>query len=401
METYDLAVVGGGIVGTATALALARREVGSVVLLEAEEHLATHQSGHNSGVVHSGLYYRPGSLKARLCVDGREALYRLCAEDGIAHRRCGKLVVATGEDELPALAELERRGRANGLAGLERLDAAGLARHEPHAVGIAGLHVAETGVVDFRQVAQALARRFRAAGGELLTGARVGAVAREPSAVRLDTAGGAVRCRHLVACAGLGSDRLARRCGVEPGVRILPFRGDYFALVPARAHLVRALVYPVPDPELPFLGVHLTRTVDDRVEAGPNAVLALSRRRYSRFAFSFRDTLSTLLYPGFWRLARRYWRTGIAELRRSFSRRAFATAAARLLPALGADDLSRAGCGIRAQAVDRRGRLVDDFHLAGDARTLHLLNAPSPAATASLAIAETLAERALEQFALG
>ncbi len=393
---YDFVVVGGGAVGVATALALAESQTRpSVLVLEAETRLAAHQSGHNSGVIHSGLYYKPGSLKASTSTSGREALYRFCAENGVPHRRTGKLVVATQTAELAALDELERRGRANGLAELKRLDPEGLREIEPEVAGLAGLWVGETGIVDFVAVTAAYARRLVELGGEVRTGARLLAVTPRSDGLGLETSSGEVSCRRLVGCAGLASDRVARLCGVDPEVAIVPFRGDYYQLQAARRGLVRGLIYPVPDPALPFLGVHLTRTIHDQVEAGPNAVLALARQRYSRLAFSPRDAFETLAYPGTWRLLRRYWRTGWAELARSFSQRSFASALARLVPAIRPDDIEPAGCGIRAQAVGRDGRLVDDFLLVEGPRSLHVLNAPSPAATASLAIGKTVAARAL------
>ena len=393
----DVAVVGGGIVGLATGLAL-RKEGRSVLILEAEKEVARHQTGHNSGVVHSGLYYRPGSLKAATCVAGRRSLERLCAEDDLPYERCGKVVVATREEELPALDELERRGNANGLEGLERLSPSQIEQREPAARGIAGLWVPETGIVDYRAVAGALARRLARAGAELLTDARVVAVRSEGAETVLETAQGEVRCGFLVGCAGLASDRLARLSGVEPGVEIVPFRGDYYELVPEKRDSVKGLIYPVPDPELPFLGVHLTRRVDGSVEAGPNAVLALSRTGYGRFRISPRDAFDALTYPGTWRLAARFWRTGVAELGRSLSRVAFARALARLMPDLGPEDIRPAGCGIRAQAVDRAGRLVDDFRLARGERSLHVVNAPSPAATASLAIGRRVAAEVIAAY---
>jgi L-2-hydroxyglutarate oxidase len=390
-ERVDVLIVGGGIVGLATALELqagGRR----VVVLEAEPRIAAHQTGHNSGVIHSGLYYKPGSLKARLCVEGREALLQLCAEDGVAHQLCGKLVVATAPEELPRLDELERRGAANGLRGARRLGPEEIARFEPAAVGVAALHVEETGIVDFGEVAAAYARRIEAAGGEVRRGsAFVGLASREPMSVR--TSHGTLAARHLVNCAGLESDRVARRCGLEPHARIVPFRGEYFTLRPERRSLVKGLVYPVPDPRFPFLGVHLTRRVDGNVEAGPNAVLSLRRGGYGRWRFSARDAASTLFYPGCWRLAARFWRIGAAEFRRSGSRRLFARDLRRLVPAIRADDLAPGGCGVRAQAVDRRGNLLDDFVIVEAPHQTHVVNAPSPAATASLAIGREIAGR--------
>ena len=400
MRRYDVAIVGGGIVGLATADALVPGSARSLVVLEAEPRLAAHQTGRNSGVIHSGLYYRPGSLKARYCVEGREAMYRFCAEHGIAHERCGKLVVATTGDELPALAELERRGRANGLAGIRRLVPDEAREQEPHVTAVAALAVPDTGIVDYVAVAHALADRVRAGGGDVVTGARVVGCRRDGAGFVLETPAGAFACRHVIGCAGLQSDRLARRCGVEPGLRIVPFRGDYYELRPERRSLVRNLIYPVPDPDLPFLGVHFTRRIDGSVEAGPNAVLALRREGYRPWSFSPRDALAVATYPGFWRMARRYWRTGIDELDRAFRKRAFVTALRRLVPELRSADVRRRGAGVRAQAVEPGGQLVDDFRIVGGAGTIHVLNAPSPAATASLVIGRHVARMAVESFDL-
>ncbi|HHQ48667.1 MAG TPA: L-2-hydroxyglutarate oxidase, partial [Acidobacteria bacterium] len=331
MDTFEVAVIGGGIVGMATAMALLDDGVERVVVLEAEDHVAPHQTGHNSGVIHSGLYYRPGSLKARNCVEGRRALIALCEEEDVPHEICGKLVVATGAGEIPALDELERRGRANGLQGLRRLEAGELGEYEPHARGIAGLWVPETGITDFSAVTGAMARRVRARGGTVRLRSRVLAHRRDGEAHLLETSSGPVRARFLVGCAGLQSDRVARLCGVRPGVRIVPFRGEYYDLEPAAAHLVRNLIYPVPDPSFPFLGVHLTRMIGGGAEAGPNAVLAFKREGYTRTSFSVRDAAATLAYPGFWRLAGRYWRTGLAEQWRSLHKAAFVRSVQRLV----------------------------------------------------------------------
>jgi L-2-hydroxyglutarate oxidase len=396
----DVVVIGGGIVGLATARALALSRGADVLLLEAESTLAAHQTGHNSGVVHSGLYYRPGSRKAELCTAGRRALEAYVAERGLAYERCGKVVTALAEAELPRLDELERRGRANGLTGIERLDAAGIRAREPHAAGIAGLFVAETGIVDYVAVARAFADDLAAAGSRVRPSARVDSIAAGPRGVEVRAGGERISAGFLVACAGLESDRLARAAGLDPGVRIVPFRGDYYALAPAARPLVRGLIYPVPDPELPFLGVHFTRRVDGEVEAGPNAVLAWKRAGYSRTAFSARDAAATLGFPGFWKMAPRYARTGFAEYRRAWSRSAFVAALRRLLPELEPGQVRRAGCGVRAQALDRGGRLLDDFVFAEGERMLHVLNAPSPAATASLAIGEEIAARAAAQLAM-
>jgi (S)-2-hydroxyglutarate dehydrogenase len=386
-------VIGGGIVGLATALAMAERGSPPIVL-EAEDHLAAHQTGHNSGVLHSGLYYKPGSLKARTCRAGLEAMYTFCAEEGVPHRRCGKLVVAVRQEELPRLAALENRGRANGVT-LRRLGPEEIIEHEPEVVGIAGLWVEETGVVDYSLVTEAMARRLKRLGGEVRTGHRVLGIRREGQTLLLETAGGELRTSRMVNCAGLQSDRVARLAGVEPGVRIVPFRGEYYVLRAERADLVRALIYPVPDPALPFLGVHFTRGIDDVVEAGPNAVLALKREGYTWGDVSLRDVMDWASFPGFWRMARSQWRSGAVEIARSFSRARFLESLKILLPALTDGDLERGGSGVRAQAVSLDGTLVDDFHIQTSPGMVHVLNAPSPAATASLAIGREVAERIL------
>jgi L-2-hydroxyglutarate oxidase len=396
----DVIIVGGGIVGMATAAAIVGARRGSVLVLEAEPRLAAHQTGHNSGVIHAGLYYKPGSVKARTCRAGLDAMYRFCDEEGIPHRRSGKLVVAVAAEELGRLAVLEERGQANGVQGIRRLSHPELAEFEPQVVGVAGLWVPETGVVDYAEVTAALARRVTAAGGQVETSVRLLAVRSDGDQLVLETTAGVRRGRVMVNCAGLQSDRIARISGVEPGVRIVPFRGEYYELKPDRRELVRGLIYPVPDPALPFLGVHFTRRISDRVEAGPNAVLAFRREGYARSDFSLRDMAEALVYPGFWRMAAAQWRNGLDEFRRSMSRRLFARALQRLVPAVQEDDLQRAGSGVRAQAVGMDGRLVDDFHVVESPRMVHVLNAPSPAATASLAIGQELATRILQQPAL-
>jgi L-2-hydroxyglutarate oxidase len=373
----------------------------SLVLLEKEARLAAHQTGHNSGVIHSGLYYRPGSLKAQNCTDGREALYAFCAEHAVPHERCGKVVVATREEELPQLAELERRGRQNGLAGLRRLDAAQLREFEPQVAGIAGLHVPQTGIVDYVAVTEAYAGVVRRRGGEIRTSSRVVSIRRTPDGFRLGTSRGEVQSRFVVNCAGLQCDRIARLAGSDPQVRIVPFRGEYYELAEARRSLVRNLIYPVPDPAFPFLGVHFTRMINGKVEAGPNAVLAFKREGYHRLSFSLHDTLETFGYGGFWWLASRYWLTGLQEYYRSFSKSAFVRDLQRLIPTLREEDVVRGGAGVRAQAVDPTGKLLDDFRIVEGEGMIHVLNAPSPAATASIAIGRTVAGKARENFGLG
>jgi L-2-hydroxyglutarate oxidase len=397
---YDVAIIGGGIVGLATAMSLTARRPLSLIVLEAENHLAAHQTGHNSGVIHSGLYYKPGSLKARNCVEGREAMYRFCREHDIAHEQCGKLVVAADERELPALRMLEERGQANGLKGIKRLEPGELKEYEPHVAGIAGLVVPETGIVDYKQVTQTYARLIDQAGGLIQTGARVMGCQQRSDELVLQTSQGDLHCRHLVNCAGLQSDRVARLCGVDPGLKIVPFRGEYYELVPERHHLVKNLIYPVPDPRFPFLGAHFTRMIQGGVEAGPNAVLAFKREGYQRTSFSPGDAWETLTYRGFWHLASKYWRMGSGEFYRSFSKRAFVKALQKLIPELGFADVHPAGAGVRAQALEPNGFLVDDFRIVETPRMVHVLNAPSPGATASISIGQKIAAMAEKHLEL-
>lgn len=395
---YDVAVVGGGIVGLATTLTLASRHPDlRLIVLEKERELAAHQTGHNSGVIHSGIYYKPGSHKARLCVLGHRLLKDFCDEHRVRYEICGKVIVATDERELPRLDDLFDRGTANGVAGLRKIGPEEIREIEPHAAGLRAIHSPNTGIVDFREVAEAVAAEARRRGVEIATGARVTAIA---GGLQLLTTRGEVRAGHLVNCAGLYSDAVARMAGETPDVRIVPFRGEYCMLKPERRHLVRGLIYPVPDPEFPFLGVHLTRTVHGEVEAGPNAVFAYAREGYTRWRVHPGEMLETLAYPGFWRMAGRHWRTGLYEVWRSFSTRAFVAALRRLVPDLRPADVVRHGAGVRAQALTPDGSLVDDFRILRSRRAIHVLNAPSPAATASLAIGRHIADLAAESFGL-
>lgn len=389
---FDVAVIGGGLVGLASAMALTQTGR-QVVVLEAEDRVAAHQSGHNSGVIHAGLYYDPDSSRARLCREGREALYGFLEAEGVPFRRSGKLVVATSASELAALEELERRGAANGLLGLQRLDARELHALEPEVAGVGALLVEETGLVDFAAVTRAYARTFQRMGGVLRTGSRVLRLRPGGGAVSLTTPSGTVEAAAMVNCAGLQADRLARMAGVDPGVTIIPFRGEYYELAPDARSLVRHPIYPVPNPAFPFLGVHLTPRLDGRVEAGPNAVLAWHREGYRSGDVSLGDSVEMLSYPGFWRFTARHWRLGLAEMGRSWSRGQFVRALQRLVPALREHHLVAGGSGVRAQAVDRQGRLVTDFLFVDGDHSLHVLNAPSPAATASLAIGRAVAAR--------
>jgi 2-hydroxyglutarate dehydrogenase len=397
----DIAVVGAGILGLATARELIRRHPRlKVTVLEKERDVGFHQTGHNSGVVHAGIYYVPGSLKARLCTTGARELYDYCAERGIAHERCGKLIVATVEAELGALAELERRGRANGVRGLERLDARGLREIEPHARGVAALHSPHTGIADFGAVARSFVTDVREAGGTVVTGCEVRALLERPDGIVVEHAGGETHARAAIACAGAWADRLAVAAGAPPDPRIVPFRGAYLRLRPERRELVHGLIYPVPDPDLPFLGVHLTRHVSGDVMIGPTALLAPARDAYTLTTVRRRDLSDALRWPGTWRMARRFWRTGLTELGYAARRRALVAAAARFVPELKPEDVVAGPAGVRAQAVSRDGRLVDDFVFSRTGRTLHVRNAPSPAATSSLAIAREVADQADAAFGL-
>ncbi len=399
-KSHDMVVIGGGIVGLATAMALAKTFRGSVLVIEAEKKLAAHQTGNNSGVIHSGLYYKPGSLKAQNCVAGREKMYRFCEEHGIAHDRCGKLVVASSEDELPALQELERRGTANGLKNLKRLSAAELRDYEPHVAGIAGMHVTETGIVDFIAVTNTYAHIIEQNGGQVQTETRFLSLRRDQGDLVLNTSKGEIRCRNLVNCGGLQSDRIARKCGVDPGLQIIPFRGEYYKVVEEKHHLIKNLIYPVPDPRFPFLGVHFTRMINGGREAGPNAVIAFKREGYKKISFSIPDALQFATYMGFWRMAAKYWRMSLGEFHRSFSKKAFVQALQKLIPEITSADVKTGGAGVRAQALEPTGALVDDFRIVEAAHMVHVLNAPSPAATASISIGENIAGMAAKNFDL-
>jgi L-2-hydroxyglutarate oxidase LhgO len=389
-------IVGGGILGLATARLVAKEVAGAEVsVLEKEHALAQHQTSHNSGVVHAGLYYAPGSLKARLCVHGVELLRAFCLERGIGYDECGKLVIATDEREMTRFDALEERARANGVPGLRRLGATELRAIEPRATGIAALHSPATAIVDFGEVARAMADDARAAGASIDTGMEVGRVIGSGTGAEIELVDGTViRADRAIVCAGLHADRLARASRQPAEPRIIPFRGEYWQLRPERRDLVRGLIYPVPDPALPFLGIHLTRKIDGAVWIGPNAILASAREGYRRTAFVASDVWDTLGWPGAPRLFRRYWRVGVAEIYRTMSKRAFIREARRYVPELRASDTIRAQAGVRAQAVDRDGTLVDDFRLGTDGPVLWVRNAPSPAATSSLAIAEEIVERA-------
>jgi len=399
---YDVAVVGAGIVGLAVAREiLARRPDARLVVIDQQDGVAQHQTGHNSGVIHSGIYYTPGSLKARLCVEGARLMYDYCDEHAIPYERCGKLVVALDDAELPRLDDLEARARANGVPGLRRVQAAEIQEIEPEARGVSALHSPETGIVDFGEVARTIERELRGKGVEFALGSRVTGVRRAGNRTVVDCREGTYQARWAVLCAGLWSDRLAVAAGASPDPRILPFRGAYLHVAEGQAPVVRGMIYPVPDPELPFLGVHVTKHIDGHVSLGPTAMLVGSREGYRALRLSGRDLASTLAWPGTWKVARKYWRTGINELRLAGSRRAFVAACSKYVPVLESMRLDdEVTSGVRAQAVGRDGTLVDDFVISETPGASHVRNAPSPAATSSFALARELVDRMELQSAI-
>jgi L-2-hydroxyglutarate oxidase len=397
----DLAIVGGGILGLAVARELARRFPRvSLCVLERECELAAHQTGHSSGVIHAGIYYRPGSLKARLCVSGARELYDYCAQHDIPHERCGKVILASKRTEQPLLDELQRRAQLNGVPGVRRIGPAELGELEPHATAIDGLHSSTTGIVDFAAVARALAGELRDCGARIATGFEVTRVRVGSRTLRLGAAERSVEARHAVFCAGAWADRLASAAGAGADPRIVPFRGAYLRLRPQRRDLVRSLIYPVPDPSLPFLGAHISRRIDGEVLIGPTALIVGARDAYALRSVRRADLLDTLAWPGTWRMLARWWKTGLTELHRSASARALVRAAARFVPELAIADVERGPAGVRAQALARDGNLLDEFVFAHTERSLHVRNAPSPGATASLAIARHVADEAQRAFSL-
>lgn len=398
MNRAEVAIIGGGIVGLATAHRLLEHDPGCrLIILEKEDQVGQHQSGHNSGVIHSGIYYTPGSLKARNCRAGKAALEAFCEQEGIAFERCGKVIVATQPEEVPVLEDILRTGRANGVA-CERIDADRLQEVEPHAQGIAAVYEPESGIVDYPAVCRRLAERVQERGGVIRTNAQVHGIQRAGRHRVVETEAGAVEASCVVGCAGLYADRVAAMAGSEPDVQVVPFRGEYYALTPEARHLCRGLIYPVPNPSFPFLGVHFTRTVHGGVECGPNAVLAFAREGYDHWTVDASELMEVFRYQGFRRLAMKYWRTGLMELWRSFSKQSFHRALQKLIPSVNMEHLVSIEAGVRAQAVTPGGELVDDFLIDEEPGFVNVLNAPSPAATASLNIGSTVAERVVAQL---
>jgi len=400
-QRFDIVVIGGGIVGLSVALRFSCVFPKlRLTLLEKESAVGRHQSGHNSGVIHSGIYYKPGSLKARLCVEGSAAMVEFCREHGIPYQICGKVIVATSAEEAPRLQSLLERGRANGLTGLRSLNRDELREIEPHCSGVAWLLVPGTGITDYVKVCEKYAELVGAQGGTVQTSTEVRGIAESASETIIETNRGSFSTRYVINCAGLHSDRISRMSGATPEVQIVPFRGEYYDLVPQRRHLVHSLIYPVPDLRFPFLGVHFTRRIGGDVDAGPNAVLAFKREGYRKTDVNLRDLSETLAYPGFWKMAAEHWRSGAAEMYRSFRKSAFVKALQKLVPEVRREDLIADGAGVRAQALRPDGSLVDDFQFVCTGTMLHVWNVPSPAATASLSIAREIVQMAAQGFGL-
>ena len=400
-RSCDIAIIGGGIIGLATAMRLTQEHPDrKVAVIEKEAEVARHQTGHNSGVIHAGIYYAPGSQKANFCSTGGRLLREFCDARGIEYEMCGKLIVAINESEVPGLEELHRRGTANGAEGLEIIGPEELREHEPHVAGVKAIWSPNTGIIDFTKVSEAYSTEMRESGGDLITGAEVRSISRANGTIHLETTAGDFSANSVINCAGLHADSVARMMGVDIGVRIIPFRGEYFSIRPERSSLVRGLVYPVPNPAFPFLGVHFTKRINGTVEAGPNAVLALKREGYAKTSFAPADAFGTLTYPGFWRMSMKHWKTGLSEQYRSMVKSVFVKSLQTLVPEITKDDLHAPGAGVRAQAVDRSGALLQDFSIAETEGAIHVLNAPSPGATSSLSISRYIVDIARESFGL-
>jgi L-2-hydroxyglutarate oxidase len=395
----DIIIIGGGIVGLATALKIKQKNAKlSVLLLEKEEKLAQHQTGNNSGVIHSGVYYKPGSLKAKNCIDGYNQLLKFCDKEDVPYELCGKVIVATDKSELPTLSMIEERGFQNGLQNLKRLTKEEVKEHEPYINGIAGIHVPQTGIIDYTAVSLKYAEKFQEFGGEISLGQKVTNIQEKNGITTIITNKGSFDTKLVVNCAGLYSDKIAKLTSEKLDLKIIPFRGEYFMIKPEKQYLIKNLVYPVPDPNFPFLGVHFTRMINGGIEAGPNAVLAFKREGYRKSLFNLVELGESLAWPGFQKVGAKYWKTGFGEMYRSFSKSAFTTALKKLLPDITEDDLTPGGAGVRAQACDRNGGLIDDFLILEEKNAINVCNAPSPAATSSLSIGDHVSDLALKRF---
>jgi len=398
---YDVVVVGGGIIGLATSMKLTQDFPNlKVAVLEKEKEVAQHQTGHNSGVIHAGIYYAPGSQKANFCSTGGKLLRDFCDEYGIAYDMCGKLIVATDDSEVPQLEELFKRGTENGAQGLRMVNQEEIKDIEPYSAGVKAILSPNTGIIDYFEVSQAYATRMRENGGDLLTNVEVISIENKDNLVYINTTSGTVAAKYVLNCAGLHADTVARMMGVDVGVKIVPFRGEYFSIIPEKEHMVKGLIYPVPDPSMPFLGVHFTRRINGSVEAGPNAVLAFAREGYKKTDVNLKDTLGTLSYSGFWKMSAKYWKVGMHEQYRSLVKRVFVKSLQKLMPEITGDDLGNPGAGVRAQVIDSNGGLLQDFAIEASANAIHVLSAPSPGATSSLTISEYIVDLAQESFDL-
>lgn len=398
---YDVLIVGAGIVGLATAMSLTKRRPDlKLLVVDKENKVASHQTGNNSGVIHAGIYYKPGSLKAQMSVEGMNTMIDFCEQNDLPYELCGKVIVALTPEELPRLEDLYRRGTANNVPGLQKISKDEIKEYEPHSAGIAGLWSPRTGIVDYKVVARAYAEIVEKNGGEIRLDTEVTGIDKRPDELIVQTKQGDFHTRYLINCAGLQSDLIAQMMGSTEGLRIVPFRGEYYELTPESRHLVRGLIYPVPDPDFPFLGAHFTKKINGSVEAGPNAVLTFAREGYRKSDVDIRHVGGLATYRGMWSLAARYWRTGVGEMYRSWNKSAFVKALQKLVPEIGSDDLKPGGAGIRAQAMDGKGNLLSDFSILKMPNSIHVLNAPSPAATASIPIGQTIADKALSTFGL-
>ena len=398
---YDVVVVGGGIIGLATSMKLTQDFPNlKVAVLEKEEEVAQHQTGHNSGVIHAGIYYAPGSQKANFCSTGGKLLRDFCDEYGIAYDMCGKLIVATDDSEVPQLEELFKRGTENGAEDLRMVDQEEIKDIEPYSAGVKAILSPNTGIIDYFEVSQAYGTRMRENGGDLLTNVEVISIENKDNLVYINTTSGMFAAKYVLNCAGLHADTVARMMGVDVGVKIVPFRGEYFSIIPEKEHMVKGLIYPVPNPNMPFLGVHFTRRINGSVEAGPNAVLAFAREGYKKTDVNLKDTFETLSYPGFWKMSAKYWKVGMHEQYRSLVKGVFVKSLQKLMPEITGDDLGVPGAGVRAQVIDANGGLLQDFAIEASANAIHVLSAPSPGATSSITISEYIVDLAQESFDL-